>query len=224
MSSTRAVVAWSGGKDCTLALDRALDSADVEPVALLTTAGEDSGRVGHHGVRVGLVERQAEALGLPLTVVWLPADCSNETYETHMAETMDTLRADGVRACVFGDVALEEVRAYREDRLEDTGITPSFPLWGTDTGTVAEAFLNAGYRATVVAVDRSVLDRSVVGRPYDRSFLDTLPAKVDPAGENGEFHTFVHDGPIFDRPVAATVGETVERELDGARYAYADIE
>jgi len=222
VSARRAVVSWSGGKDCTLALARARTDATLDPVTLLTTYDEETERVGHHGVPVSLIERQAAALDLSVETVPLPSSCPNAVYESRMAEAVDGLAARGIEVCVFGDIALDDVRAYREDRLAGSGIDPVFPLWGADTTTLAEEFVTT-YRATVVAIDRSSLGREAVGRTYDRSFLANLPPGTDPAGERGEFHTFVHDGPLFDTAVEATLGRTVERSFEGKTYAYVDL-
>lgn len=223
MSSRPAAVSWSGGKDCTLALSRIRRNIDLTPVTLLTTIDEESSRVGLHGVPVHLLERQAAALGLPLERVPLPPTCPNAIYEERMGLAIERLADRGVAVCVYGDIALEDIRAYREKLLTGTPIQPTFPLWGTDPKTMVTEF-QRDYRATVVAVDLSVLDRDAVGRHYDRTFLDALPADADPAGEGGEFHTFVHDGPVFAEPVEATFGRTVERSLEGTRYAYATVE
>lgn len=222
VSARRAVVSWSGGKDCTLALSRARKDPHLNPVTLLTTYGEETGRVGHHGVPVRLIEQQATALDLSLETVPLPPACQNAVYESRMAEVVDGLAARGIEVCVFGDIALDDVRAYRENRLAGSGVDPMFPLWGVDTRTLAEEFVTT-YRATVVAIDRSTLGREAVGRPYDRSFLADLPPGTDPAGERGEFHTFVHDGPLFETAVEATRGRTVERSFEGETYAYVDL-
>ncbi len=205
------MLAWSGGKDSALAL-RALRRASVDVHALLTTVTEQYERVSMHGVRRELLRRQAEAVGLPLVEVPIPPECPNEVYEERMAHALASPPLDVLDAVAFGDLFLEDVRAYREERLAAAGKRAVFPLWGADTTALAHAFVSDGFRARVVCLDPKRLDRTCAGRAYDSAFLADLPAGVDPCGENGEFHTFVHSGPLFDRPVACTAGEVVERD------------
>jgi uncharacterized protein (TIGR00290 family) len=195
----RAVVLWSGGKDSAHALHRLRGMGELEPVALLTTVDEEDGTVVSHGVPVSLVRAQAEALGLPLAEAPIPPRCPNPEYERRLRAALGSLRADGVVAAVAGDIALEDVRAYRQRLLEGAGLSAHFPLWGEDPAALARAFLGAGFRAVVARVDPDILDPSFVGAPYDAAFLRDLPPGVDPCGENGEFHTFVQDGPGFRR-------------------------
>ena len=211
--SPTTVLSWSGGKDAAFALremrtgragpDRD-EAADV--VELLTTVSADTGRSSMHGVRRDLYERQAEAIGLPIRFVEVPEDASNEEYEEALAEPTADYERRGVERLAFADLHLEDVRADREDRLADAGIEGYWPIWGRDTGEVIREFLDVGFEATVVAVEDDSLDESFAGRRLDESFLADLPEGVDPCGENGEFHTFVHDGPIFDRPVRIRTG------------------
>ena len=216
------VVAWSGGKDCAVALrELRADGVDVE--ALFTTVNRRYDRSTMHGVRRVLHERQADALGLPLDVVELPAEPSNEAYEEAMARRLNAYRERGVEAVAFADLFLEDVRAYREDRLAGTGLAGRWPLWGRDTGELARAFLDAGFRALVVAADADVFGPSAAGRPYDEAFLADLPPGVDPCGERGAFHTFVTDGPGFDAPVAVEVGATETRPVGDGAFHYADL-
>jgi uncharacterized protein (TIGR00290 family) len=211
-------LAWSGGKDSSLAL-HALRAAGREPSALLTTVTEGVERISIHGVRRELLLAQAAAIGVPLVEVRIPLPCPNEVYEARMERALAAPPLDAVTEVAFGDLFLADVRAYREQRLEPSGRRAVFPLWGRDTAELARAFLDAGFQAIVATVDPRVLDRSFAGRPYDTAFLADLPAGVDPCGENGEFHTFVHAGPVFDVPLAVVTGERVER--DG--FAYSDI-
>lgn len=207
------LIAWSGGKDCALALRRALADPSLEPVALLTTLTEDYDRISMHGVRRALLRAQASAVGLPLVEVWIPPTCPNEVYEARMAEALDAqVRDRGIRGVVFGDLFLEDVRAYRESNLEGTGIRPIFPLWLSETGTLARELIDDGFRAALCVVDPRRLDPAFVGREYDDALLADLPAEVDPCGENGEFHTFVYDGPIFGDPIRIGRGVVVERD------------
>jgi uncharacterized protein (TIGR00290 family) len=182
---------WSGGKDSALAL-RALGRVDV----LLTTFDEASAQVPHHNVPIASIRAQAAAAGLPLVEVAIPTGAPNSAYEARMAEAFAGPLA-GVEAVAFGDLFLADLREYREARLAEIGVAARFPLWGRDTGALAREFVDAGFRARVVAIDEAVLDRSFVGRELDHALLDDLPAGVDPCGERGEFHTFVHAGPVF---------------------------
>lgn len=216
------VVAWSGGKDCALALAE-LQGDGVDVHELLTTVDRETGRSTMHGVRRGLHEQQAAALGLPINLVELPPEPDNETYEAIMARELDRYRRRGVDRVVFADVFLEDVRSYREDQLEGTELEGWWPLWGRDTTAITEAFLDRGFEAIVVAADADLFDASAVGRPFDEEFLRELPADVDPCGEHGEFHTFVRNAPIFEEPVPVEVGETVTRPVGDGEFHYADL-
>ena len=211
-------LAWSGGKDSSLAL-HALRGAGREPDALLTTVTEGVERISIHGVRRELLHAQAAALGIPLVEVRIPLPCPNEVYEARMEAALAAPPLDAATEVAFGDLFLEDIREYREERLAPSGRRALFPVWGRDTAELARAFVAEGFEAIVATVDPRVLDASFAGRAYDAAFLDELPPAVDPCGENGEFHTFVHAGPIFAAPIAVTTGELVER--DG--FAYRDI-
>jgi uncharacterized protein (TIGR00290 family) len=202
-------LAWSGGKDSALAL-RALREEGLEPAALLTTVTEGYERISMHGVRRELLLAQAEAAGVPLVEVRIPQTCPNEVYEARFAEAFAGPLAD-VGAVAFGDLFLADVRAYREERLGRIGRTARFPLWGRDTGELARSFVAGGFEATLACVDPRRLDASFAGRPFADALAD-LPAGVDPCGENGEFHTFVHAGPVLAAPVPVERGEVVERD------------
>jgi uncharacterized protein (TIGR00290 family) len=204
-------LSWSGGKDSALSL-WALAEERVEPKALLATVTEEYGRISMHGVRRSLLRRQAAATGLPLVEVEIPAGCTNEVYESRMAAAFASAELSAVDEVAFGDLFLEDVRAYRESRLADMGKRARFPVWGRDTATLALGFLAAGFRAVLVCVDPRKLDPSFAGREYDERLLADLPAGVDPCGENGEFHTFVTDGPILDRSIDCRRGEVVGRD------------
>ena len=184
----------------------------LEPEALFTTVTEGYDRISMHGVRRELLARQAQALGLPLVEIPIPPECVNEVYEARMAQAFTAAPLAGVEAVAFGDLFLEDVRAYREERLAAAGKRGLFPLWGQDTRSLAHEFLDEGFQATLVCVDPRALDRSFAGRRYDEQLLVELPAGVDPCGENGEFHTFVHTGPIFTTPIPCAPGEVVERD------------
>ena len=207
------LVAWSGGKDCALALRATVADPETRVAALLTTVTEEYGRISMHGVRRSLLLAQAASLGLPLVEVGIPADCPNELYEARMRSALDgQVRERGIRGVVFGDLFLEDVRAYRERQLAGTGVRGVFPLWGRATRELARELIDDGFRATVCVVDPRRVHPAFAGRAYDRPLLSDLPADVDPCGENGEFHTFVHDGPIFARPVSFELGVLVERD------------
>jgi uncharacterized protein (TIGR00290 family) len=215
----RALVAWSSGKDAAYALHEVRRAGDFEVVGLLTTVTRTFERVAMHGVREVLLEAQAASIGLPLARVEIPYPCPNEVYEQAMAGVLAAAAARGVTHVVFGDLFLADVRAYREAQLAQAGFTGVFPLWGRDTASLAREMIAAGLDARLVCVDPSRLDRSFAGRKFDAELLAALPAGVDPCGENGEFHTFVADGPMFTRPVRVRPGVIVDR--DG--FVFADL-
>lgn len=217
----KVLLSWSSGKDSAWALHVLRQRAEVEVVGLVTTFNEAFGRVAMHGVRAELVQVQAAAAGLPLWPVPLPWPCANDEYEARMRAVVETARSAGVTALAFGDLFLADIRAYRVRQLSGTGIEPLFPVWGTpdDTPALARAMIAAGFRAALACVDPRHLPPAFAGRAFDARLLADLPPAVDPCGENGEFHTFCHAGPVFDRPVAVEVGAVVVR--DG--FAFADL-
>jgi uncharacterized protein (TIGR00290 family) len=217
--TTKVLLSWSSGKDSAWALHVLGGDPSLEVAALLTTFNESADRVAMHAVRRELVERQAEAAGLPLWRVPIPSPCPNEIYEARMREAVDRARAEGFTHVAFGDLFLEDVRRYREERLAGTGLDPLFPLWGRPTDALARDMLAAGLEATITCVDPRQLDAAFVGRRWDTALLDALPATVDPCGERGEFHTFCHAGPMFARPIPVSAGVTVERE----GFVFADV-
>lgn len=212
-------MSWSTGKDSAYALNVARKELGVEVVGLHTTVTAEHDRVSMHAVRRELLEAQADRLALPLRVVELPTPCSNQEYERRMSASLAEARTNGVDQVVFGDLFLEDIRAYRETQLECTGVAPIFPLWRRDTSRLAATMLDAGVRARVTCVDPRQLDAAFVGRDFDRGFLDDLPPGVDPCGERGEFHTFAYDAPGFRAPIPIVTGEVVER--DG--FVFADV-
>ena len=215
----KALIAWSTGKDSAWALHEVRQAGAYEVVCALTTVTESFARVSMHGVREEVLMAQLAAARLPATIVPIPFPCPNEVYEARMATAMQEARTRGITHIVFGDLFLEEVRAYREAKLTGTGIAPVFPLWGRPTNTLARAMLAGGLEAHLVTVDLKVLPASFAGRRFDAALLHELPTGVDPCGENGEFHTCVVAGPMFERAIPLRVGETVER--DG--FAFADL-
>ena len=195
------VLCFSGGKDSVLALQALQSTPQYHVVALLTTVTSEYERVRMHGVRRALLHRQATALGLPLLEVAVPAGSSNDVYERQMGQTFTQCRTDGIRHVAFGDIFLEDLRAYREHHTAACGLTCVFPLWQRDTAALARTFIGEGFTAVVVCVDPRVLDPAFAGRAFDETFLADLPTGVDPCGENGEFHTSVWNGPIFRHPI-----------------------
>jgi uncharacterized protein (TIGR00290 family) len=215
----KALIAWSSGKDSAWALHEARRAGEFDIVGALTTVTDSFGRVSMHGVREELLRAQLDAAGLPAVVVRIAYPCPNETYERAMAAAMQDAKARGVTHIIFGDLYLEDVRAYREKNLAGTGIAPVFPLWGLPTGRLARDMIEAGVEAHLAVVDLKKLPAAFAGRRFDAALLDALPAGSDPCGENGEFHTFVLAGPMLARKIPVRVGETVER--DG--FAFADM-
>jgi uncharacterized protein (TIGR00290 family) len=212
-------MSWSSGKDSAYALAEAERSGDVEIVGLITTVTATFDRVAMHAVRRELLELQARALGLPLFTVEIPSPCTNEIYEQAFGGALRRARGDGITHVVFGDLFLEDIRAYREAQLAALDLTPVFPLWGRDTRTLAHEMIASGIRARLTCVDPRQLDRSFAGRSFDELLLADLPAHVDPCGERGEFHTFVTHSPRFASPLTVMLGDTVER--DG--FVFADL-
>lgn len=212
----KVLLSWSGGKDCAWALWRLRSvpelAARYEVVGLLTTMNEVFHRVAIHGFREELLERQAEETGLPLWKVPLPFPCTNAVYEERMAKVCARAVAEGIGGMAFGDLFLEEIRAYRLKKLEGTGLEAVFPVWGIPTGELAETMLDGGLRARITCCDPRVVERSLAGREWDRALLAELPESVDPCGENGEFHTFCYAGPMFRREIEVVAGECVERD------------
>ena len=220
MTRPRALLSWSTGKDAAWSLHVLRQSNEVEVVGLLTTIDQAGERVAMHAVRQALLEMQAEAAGLPLVTVPLPFPCTNAEYEAAMQNALaEAKERFAVSHVAFGDLFLEDVRAYREKQLEGMGLAPLFPLWGKPTRALAEEMIAGGLRAYLTCVDPRQLPASFAGRAFDRAFLDSLPAGIDPCGERGEFHTCAYAGPMFSRPLLPVLGEIVER--DG--FVYADL-
>ncbi|MCW9708064.1 adenine nucleotide alpha hydrolase [Fodinibius salsisoli] len=205
---------WSGGKDSSLALYHALQGERYIVTGLLTSFNGANSRVSMHGTRKNLVEEQARNIGLELHPLMLPEQVGMEEYDAFMQQALEKHKKKGVRSYIFGDIFLEDLRAYREQQLQKVDMEAIFPLWQQSTEQLARQFIDVGFKAVVVSINGSKLDRSFVGREYDSQFLADLPAEVDPCGEYGEFHTFVYDGPIFDTPVSFQRGEVVAKTYE----------
>jgi uncharacterized protein (TIGR00290 family) len=208
----KAFLSWSSGKDSAFALCEARRLGLAEIVGVVTTVNEVYDRVAMHGVRSELLDRQIAALDLPAIRVLIPSPCTNEVYEARMADACLTIKASGVHHMVFGDLFLEDIRAYRERTLAALGMTPLFPLWGRETRRLAGEMIEQGLVAHLVCLDPKRMGRSFAGRRFDAEFLNEIPATVDPCGENGEFHTVVSEGPMFRTPIGVSIGRTVERD------------
>jgi uncharacterized protein (TIGR00290 family) len=219
LSRPKALISWSSGKDSAFALHEIRRSGEFDVVGALTTVTETFGRVSIHGVRQEILRAQCEAAGLPQHIVPIPYPCPNEIYEARMGEAVAGAVRDGVTHMIFGDLFLQDIRAYREQKLAGTGITPVFPLWERPTLPLAQAMIESGLEAWLATVDLKKLPAEFAGRRFDSGLLADLPEDVDPCGENGEFHTCVVAGPMFSRRISVTAGERVER--DG--YAYCDL-
>jgi uncharacterized protein (TIGR00290 family) len=215
----KALISWSSGKDSAFALHEVLRAGEFDVVGALTTVTETFGRVSIHGVRQEILRAQLDAAGLQPTIVPIPYPCPNEIYEARISEAVASAVRDGISHIIFGDLFLEDIRAYRERKLAGTGITPVFPLWGRPTLQLAQQMIASGFQAYIATVDLKKLPAEFAGRKFDAQLLTDLPDAVDPCGENGEFHSCVVAGPIFTRRLAVTPGERVER--DG--YAYCDL-
>ena len=216
----KVIVAWSGGKDSALALYETLKSGRYEVLELLTTVTKDYNRISIHGVRRVLLEQQANALGFPLEKTFISKGASDEEYENELLKVLKRNLDSGVSSVVFGDIFLEDVRKYREQILAKMGMNGIFPLWKRDTQALAHTFINLGFKAIITSIDSNALAKDFVGREYDEQFLSDLPENVDPCGENGEFHSFVYNGPIFHERVSFKKGERVLREN---RFYYCDL-
>ena len=206
------ILSWSGGKDCALALYKLQRQPEYKVAGLLTTITKDYDRISMHGVRRTLLEEQAASLGIPLIKIFLPTKCTNEIYEQAMSITMLELKEKGIDTIAFGDIYLEDLRAYREKNLAKAEMKAVFPLWKRDSKEIIATFLSLGFKAITSTVDSKKLGAGFCCREIDESFIAALPKDVDPCGENGEFHTFCYAGPIFKSPVKFTIGEKVLRD------------
>ena len=216
----KVLFAWSGGKDSAMALYEAQKSEKYDVAALLTTVTQDYDRISMHGVRRALLEEQAALLGIPLETILISKHSSNEEYEAKMKEALVRYKKEDIVSVVFGDIFLEDLKKYREDNLAKVGLKGVFPIWKRDTRELAAAFIDLGFKAIITCVDSKSLDKSFAGRVFDKQFLSDLPNGIDPCGENGEFHSFVHDGPIFSRGIIFEKGQVVLRDN---RFYYCDL-
>ena len=213
------LLSWSSGKDSAWTLHLLRQQQDIQVAALLTTFNSAANRVAMHAVRRSLVDAQVERTGIPLWTVDLPWPCSNVDYEERMRAVYERAREGGITAVAFGDLFLEDIRDYRVRQLQGTGLEPLFPVWQIPTAQLGREMIAAGVKAKLTCVDPSKLEKSFAGRDYDQQLLEALPPGIDPCGENGEFHTFVYDAPVFSRPIRVQMGEVVER--DG--FVFADV-
>jgi uncharacterized protein (TIGR00290 family) len=215
----KVLLSWSSGKDSVWALHLLRQQPGIEVVALLTSFNSAADRVAMHAVRRALVDAQAGRTGIPQWSVDLPWPCSNAEYEERMRDVCQRAIAEGITAVAFGDLFLQDIRDYRERQLQGTGLEPLFPVWEIPTAQLARDMVAAGVKAKITCIDPAQVDRTFAGRDYDQTLLDSLPPSVDPCGENGEFHTFVYDAPVFSSPIEVRMGEIVER--DG--FVFADV-
>jgi len=206
------ILSWSGGKDSAMSLYELRRNKQYEVVGLLTTVTSDYDRISMHGVRRILLEQQAESVGIPLRKILIPKTCTNEIYERLMAEEMEQLKREGIFHVAFGDIFLQDLKDYREQNLANAGMTGVFPIWKRDSRELVESFIYLGFKSIISTCDPRVIGQAFCGRVIDKRFLSELPVSVDPAGENGEFHSFTFNGPIFKQPVSFTVGEKVLRD------------
>ena len=214
------IVSWSGGKDSTLALYEILNNKDYEVCSLITTVTEGYDRISIHGVRNELLERQVQSIGLPLLKISIPKDSTNDQYESALKNVLLNFKNEGINEIVFGDIFLEDVKKYRDDLLETLDMNGIYPIWKKDSKELAGKFIELGFKAVTTCIDSQQLDKEFVGREYDSKFLDDLPESADPCGENGEFHTFVYDGPLFNKKISFNKGEVV---LRNNRFYYCDL-
>ncbi|MEB8432165.1 adenine nucleotide alpha hydrolase [Cocleimonas sp. KMM 6892] len=213
------LLSWSSGKDSAWALQQLLQNPNVEVVGLFSTINKDADRVAMHGVRVELLEAQAASIGIPLEIIEIPDPCSNNDYETIMSDFIEAAKKKHIECIAFGDLYLEDIRRYREQQLAGTGIEAIFPIWGLDTDNLSRILLDNGIKAVISCVDSKQLSEDFVGRRYNTSFLQDLPETADPCGENGEFHSYVYDAPMFKHAIEITLGKTFKKDP----FVYIDV-
>lgn len=215
----KTLMSWSSGKDSAWALHTLQQDPNIDVVGLFCTVNKAFERVAMHGVRIELLQRQADSIGLPLEILEIPYPCSNSNYEHIMGKFVRRAQENSIEHFAFGDLFLEDIRNYREEKLKDSGITPIFPIWGIPTEQLSRTMLNGGLRTVITCIDPKQITEDFAGREYDEAFLTSLPENVDPCGENGEFHSFVFDGPMFKEQIDIRVGDIVHR--DG--FVFADV-
>lgn len=208
----KTLLSWSSGKDSAWTLHVLRQEPHIDVAGLFCTVNKEFNRVAMHAVRVELLQQQAKSAGLPLHMIQIPYPCSNAEYDDAMTSFIDGAKTENIECFAFGDLFLEDVRRYREDRLKETGITPIFPIWGIPTKELSRKMVASGLKAVITCIDPKRLAREFAGREYNESFLDDIPAGVDPCGEYGEFHSFAFDGPMFQNPIEISLGETVHRD------------
>ncbi len=212
-------MSWSSGKDSAWALYKLQQDPEIDLVGLFCTVNTEFSRVAMHGVRVELLQRQAESIGLPLEIIEIPYPCSNSEYEKIMGQFVENAKQDNIDCFAFGDLFLEDIRNYREERLNGSGIEPVFPLWGIPTDKLANEMVDGGLRAVITCIDPKQTPRELAGAEFNEALLDLLPKTIDPCGENGEFHSFVFDGPMFKQQIEITIGDIVQRD----DFVFADV-
>ena len=214
MNKPKAIFNWSGGKDSSLALFKVIKEQAFDVKYLLTSVNAQNNRISMHGVRSELLDAQAASIGLPLHKMMIPEMPSMEIYNRVVSETMEAFKKEGIEYSIFGDIFLEDLKKYREEQLDKIGMKASFPIWKQPSAQLINEFIDLGFKAVIVCVNEKYLNESFAGRLLDRSFVNDLPANVDPCGENGEYHSFVFDGPLFSKPVGFSIGETVYRQYN----------
>jgi uncharacterized protein (TIGR00290 family) len=222
VTQQKAIFNWSGGKDSALSYYKIQQEKKFEILTFLTSVSQKFQRISMHGVRKELLEQQAKSIGTPLTIMEVPEMPTMESYETAMRNTLEPLIEQGAEVSIFGDIFLEDLREFRENKLSEVGLKGNFPLWKQPTDRLIREFLDLGFKTITTCVNEKFLDKSFAGRIIDEDFLKDLPKNVDPCGENGEFHTFVFDGPIFSKPVPFEVGETVYRKYEAPKKENSD--
>jgi len=223
LNKDKVILSWSGGKDSAFSLYKIMNENELECVGLLTTFTKEYDRVTMHGVRCSLIEKQASLLNIPLEKVYIPKNCSIEEYGIIMKNVLIKYKEKGIKGFVFGDIFLEDVKSYREKMLYSEGFKGHFPLWRKDTKEIVLQFIKLGFKAIVTCVNGEFLNSSYVGRELNEDFLRELPLTVDPAGENGEYHCFVYDGPLFNETIPIKIGEIVKQNIQGKTFYYCDI-
>ncbi len=215
----KTLMSWSSGKDSAWALHKLQQNPEIDLVGLFCTVNKEFDRVAMHGVRVELLQKQAKSIGLPLEIIEIPNPCSNADYEKIMGQFVERVKRDNIESFAFGDLFLENIRDYREEKLKGSGIEAIFPIWGIPTDKLSREMIGSGMRAVITCIDPKQTPREFVGREYNNSFLDSLPSTMDPCGENGEFHSFVFDGPMFNEKIEILMGDIVDRD----EFLFADV-